>query len=46
MKAFGEQLSAANEQLKVLNNHSGFPDFDSKYKTTGEELLVKSKFSR
>lgn len=40
MKAFGEQLSAANEQLKVLNNHSGFPDFDSKYKTTGKEFLT------
>ncbi len=40
MKAFGEELAMANNQLKILNNHEKFPDFDSMYKTTGENFLT------
>jgi radical SAM/Cys-rich protein len=43
MKAFGEQLALANEQLKILNNHDEFPDFNLKYSETGEEFLTAGK---
>lgn len=39
MKAFGENLSLANEQLKILNNDNGLPHFDEKYELVGEGLL-------
>lgn len=44
MKAFGESLAIANEQLKVLNDNSTtFPHFDDKYKLTGEAVLTAGK---
>lgn len=39
MKAFGEQLSLANEQLKIINNETGLPHFDEKYELVGEGPL-------
>ncbi len=35
MKAFGELLANANEQLKVLDQPSKLPSFDSKYESIG-----------
>jgi radical SAM/Cys-rich protein len=43
MKASGELLSSVNEQLTILNNSEGLPDFDSVYKKTGEEYLTAGK---
>ncbi|GAB4285951.1 MAG: arsenosugar biosynthesis radical SAM protein ArsS [Ignavibacteriaceae bacterium] len=43
MFAFGERLSLANEQLKILNNSDSFPPFDEKYKLVGEEELRAGK---
>lgn len=44
MKAFGESLALANEQLKILNdNAAAFPHFDDKYKLTGEDALTAGK---
>lgn len=40
MKASGEELALADTQLKILNDHKSFPDFDSLYRTTGEKLLT------
>ena len=40
MKAFGERLSEANEQLKILNDSENLPVFDSVYQKTGEEFLT------
>jgi len=37
MKAFGENLALANEQLKVLNDENGRAHFDEKYELLGEE---------
>lgn len=39
MKAFGEALANANEQLKIINNETGFPHFDDKYELVGEGFL-------
>lgn len=39
MKAFGERLSEANEQLKILNNRRSLPAFDAVYQKTGEQYL-------
>jgi radical SAM/Cys-rich protein len=40
MKAFGEQLSNANEQLKIINNpEDKFTSFDEKFGTVGEGFL-------
>ena len=38
MKASGEELAAANEQLKIINNEENFPHFDDKYELVGEEI--------
>lgn len=43
MKASGEQLSLANEQLKILNNEFGLPNFDKKYELVGEGPLKTSR---
>ncbi len=44
MKAFGESLALANEQLKILNDNSTtFTHFDDKYKLTGEDALTAGK---
>lgn len=44
MKAFGESLASANEQLKILNDNSTtLPKFVEKYKLTGEESLTAGK---
>lgn len=43
MKAFGETLSNADEQLKIINKNNGLPVFDEKYKLTGEEYLKTNK---
>lgn len=44
MKAFGESLALANEQLKILNDNAAvFPHFDDKYKLTGEDALTAGK---
>jgi radical SAM/Cys-rich protein len=39
MKAFGEKLAIANEQLKVINQETAFPHFDEKYELVGEGFL-------
>ncbi len=40
MKAFGEQLSSANEQLKIINNpDTDLISFDEKFETVGEGFL-------
>lgn len=43
MKAFGEALADSKEQMKIINNTNGFPSFDEKYKSTGEEFLKTGK---
>lgn len=41
MKAFGELLADANEQLKIINNpEAHFIPFDKKFETTGKDLLL------
>jgi radical SAM/Cys-rich protein len=42
MKAFGETLANANEQLKIINNESKLPHFDEKYEMVGEGQLHAS----
>jgi len=39
MKAFGENLALANEQLKIINHESDLPHFDEKYELVGEGPL-------
>jgi radical SAM/Cys-rich protein len=39
MKAFGERLADANEQLTLINHESSFPHFDEKYDLVGEGPL-------
>ena len=39
MKAFGENLALANEQLKVLNDQNGRAHFDENYELLGEGHL-------
>lgn len=36
MKAFGENLSRADEQLKIINKKNELPHFDDKYEVVGE----------
>ncbi len=43
MKAFGEALANANEQLKIINNDTGLPHFDDKYELVGEGYLKAEK---
>ena len=43
MKSSGEQLALANEQLKIINNETGLPHFDEKYKLVGEGPLKAGK---
>jgi radical SAM/Cys-rich protein len=43
MKAFGEMLADANEQLKIINNETKLPHFDEKYELVGEGLLHAGK---
>jgi len=40
MKASGELLADANEQLKIINQQGVFLSFDEKYETTGERNLT------
>ena len=42
MKAFGENLALANEQLKILDNENGLAHFDKKYELLGEGFLKAS----
>ncbi len=42
MKAFGETLANANEQLKIINNESKLPHFDEKFEMVGEGQLHAS----
>jgi radical SAM/Cys-rich protein len=42
MKAFGESLANANEQLKIINDETKFPHFDEKYEIVGEGPLQAS----
>ncbi len=39
MKAFGENLALANEQLKIINHEGDLPHFDDKYELVGEGPL-------
>jgi radical SAM/Cys-rich protein len=39
MKAFGENLAMANEQLKIINNEGDLPHFDDKFELIGEGPL-------
>jgi len=39
MKAFGEDLAQANEQLKIINQENSLPHFDDKYELVGEGPL-------
>ncbi|MGA8262808.1 MAG: arsenosugar biosynthesis radical SAM (seleno)protein ArsS [Ignavibacteriaceae bacterium] len=39
MKAFGESLAIANEQLKIINQTDGLARFEEKFKETGESKL-------
>ncbi|MCB9211487.1 MAG: arsenosugar biosynthesis radical SAM protein ArsS [Ignavibacteriales bacterium] len=43
MKAFGENLSNANEQLKIINQENDFPHFNEKYEAIGEGSLTTSE---
>jgi radical SAM/Cys-rich protein len=43
MKAFGETLANANEQLKIINDESKFPHFDDKYESVSDGLLHANK---
>ena len=40
MKAFGESLANANEQLKIINQTDGLAKFENKFKETGESRLI------
>jgi radical SAM/Cys-rich protein len=39
MKAFGENLALANEQLKIINHEGDLPHFDVKYELVGDGPL-------
>ncbi|MCB0752346.1 MAG: radical SAM protein, partial [Ignavibacteriae bacterium] len=43
MKAFGENLSNANEQLKIINQENDYPHFNEKYEAIGEGPLTTSE---
>ena len=43
MKASGEQLAIAGEQLKIINQPAGLPSFDSKFESIGIGPLTTSK---
>ena len=43
MKAFGESLANANEQLKIINQTDSFARFEEKFKETGESELVATE---
>jgi radical SAM/Cys-rich protein len=43
MKAYGEKLASPMEQLSILEELHDLPDFDSKYKSTGESELKADK---
>ncbi len=43
MKAFGEKLANANEQLKIINDPLGLPLFDNKFEAIGSGPLKAGK---
>ena len=43
MKASGEQLALANEQLKIINYETSLPHFNEKYELVGEGPLKTGK---
>lgn len=43
MKAFGENLANANEQLKMINQTDGLARFEEKFKETGESKLAATE---
>ena len=43
MKAFGENLANANEQLKIINQTDGLARFEEKFKETGESKLAATE---
>ncbi len=43
MKAFGESLANANEQLKIINQPDGLTRFEEKFKETGESQLISKE---
>ncbi len=43
MKAFGENLALANEQLKIINHEGDLPHFDEKYELVGEGPLTATE---
>jgi len=43
MKASGEELASANEQLKIINNEEKLPHFDDKCELVGEGPLKADK---
>lgn len=40
MKASGDKLSGADEQLKILTDKNNLPDFDTIYQNTGKDYLT------
>ena len=43
MKAFGESLANANEQLKIINQTDGLARFEEKFRETGESKLLATE---
>ncbi len=43
MKAYGDLLAAANEQLKIINQPDTLPKFEAKFRETGEEKLLANE---
>lgn len=43
MKAFGESLAIANEQLKIINQPDGLTRFEEKFKESGENQLTATE---
>jgi len=43
MKAFGEKLASANEQLTIINQPAGLSSFESKYESIGVGPLTTGK---
>ena len=43
MKAFGESLADAEEQLKIINRYVGLPSFEDKFESIGLGPLTSSK---
>lgn len=43
MKAFGEDLAEADQQLRIINHHGEFPLFDDKYEKLGEGFLCATE---